>query len=227
MSEPEDFLARWSRRKREGADEAEPATIPPEGAADSERAVETIAPSPKSAEAPFDLTTLPTLESITAATDIRAFLVPGVPAELTRAALRRMWAADPKIRDFVGLADYDWDFNAAGSMHGFGPLEMTDALRGEVADMFSPSPAAKTAEVALDKPQPTVVADQLPLDEISSNAREQPPQQDQAPTVQEEPVERDDLARRSEEHVALQRKPLEDEDDPTIAPRRHGGALPK
>ena len=37
--------------------------------------------------------------SITAATDIRAFLAPGVPAELTRAALRRAWTADPAIRD--------------------------------------------------------------------------------------------------------------------------------
>ena len=71
--------------------------------------------------------------SITAATDIRAFLAPGVPAELTRAALRRAWSADPKIRDFVGLADYDWDYHAPGSMAGFGPLEMTDELRRQVA----------------------------------------------------------------------------------------------
>jgi len=45
-----------------------------------------------------------------------------------RAALRRVWTTDVKIRDFVGLADYDWDFNAAGSMAGFGPLESTDAF---------------------------------------------------------------------------------------------------
>ena len=72
---------------------------------------------------------LPPLESITAESDIRAFLAPGVPPELTRAALRRAWAADPKIRDFVGLAEYDWDFNTPGAMAGFGPLEMTDELR--------------------------------------------------------------------------------------------------
>ena len=33
-----------------------------------------------------------------APSDIRAYLAPGVPAELTRAALRRAWLADPTIR---------------------------------------------------------------------------------------------------------------------------------
>jgi hypothetical protein len=232
MSEPDDFLARWSRRKRLAGGEAEPATTPPERggmerAADSERAVETIAPSPKSAEAAFDLTTLPALESITAATDIRAFLAPGVPAELTRAALRRMWASDPQIRDFVGLADYDWDFNAAGSMHGFGPLEMTDALRSAVAQMFSPGPATKAAEAAPDQTQSTVVAEQIPRDEIASKAPEQPCQQDQALPMEEELSGPHALARGAQEPIALQRKPPEDEGAATIAPRRHGGALPK
>src|SRR5206468_2882356 len=80
---------------------------------------------------------LPPIESITADTDIRAFLAPGVPSELTLAALRRAWIADPKIRDFVGLADYDWDFNAAKAATGFGPLELTDDLRDQVVQMFS------------------------------------------------------------------------------------------
>src|SRR6202030_2550882 len=81
------------------------------------------------ADPPFDPLSLPPLESIAADTDIRGFLAPGVPSELARAALRRVWTADPKIRDFVGLADYDWDFNAPGAMAGFGPLEVTDEQR--------------------------------------------------------------------------------------------------
>jgi hypothetical protein len=88
----------------------------------------------------FDPASLPPIESISAETDIRAFLAPGVPPELARAALRRAWAADPKIRDFVGLADYDWDFNAPGSMAGFGPLEMTEGLRERRSDHW---PAAR------------------------------------------------------------------------------------
>ena len=62
-----------------------------------------------------------------------------MPAELTRAALRRAWAADPRIRDFVGLAENDWDFNAPGAIAGFGPLEMTDELRRQVARMVGSS----------------------------------------------------------------------------------------
>ena len=86
-------------------------------------------------ELPFDLASLPPIESITGASDIRAFLAPGVPPELTRAALRRVWTADPAIRDFVGLAENAWDFNAPGAIAGFGSLEMTDELRREVMRM--------------------------------------------------------------------------------------------
>src|SRR5262249_54633572 len=84
-------------------------------------------------EAAFDLKNLPSIESITSATDIRPFLSPGVPADIARAALRRAWSSDPRIRDFVGLADYDWDYHSTGSAAGFGPLEMTDELRQMVA----------------------------------------------------------------------------------------------
>jgi Protein of unknown function (DUF3306) len=48
---------------------------------------------------------LPPITSIDAGTDIRCFLAPGVPAELTRAALRRAWVTDPMIRDFQGLSE--------------------------------------------------------------------------------------------------------------------------
>src|SRR6516165_6345197 len=137
MSEPENFIARWSRRKREAAEDAEAtkSSTAPDATAESAHPIEdqreSDAPRTRSgaSEPPEfapDPTKLPPIETITAETDIRAFLAPGVPPELTRAALRRAWAADPKIRDFVGLADYDWDFNAPGAMTGFGSLEMTD-----------------------------------------------------------------------------------------------------
>ncbi len=101
----------------------------------------------------FDLSTLPPIESITAETDIRAFLAPGVPAEMRLAALRRAWAADPKVRDFVGLNDYDFDFHTPGAIPGFGPLEMTDELRREVLRIVGalqpePEPAAPPTPVA-------------------------------------------------------------------------------
>src|SRR6185295_16537702 len=141
MSDPENFLTRWSRRKRAVADDSdrvpgdEQAQRTPD--APVERAVDQSPPPSgavsASAEPAFDLTKLPSIESITAETDIRAFLAPGVPAELRLAALRRAWVADPKVRDFVGLNDYDFDFHTPGAIPGFGSLEMTDDLRREVA----------------------------------------------------------------------------------------------
>ena len=162
MSEPENFIARWSRRKREAADEAEttkPAAasgVPDETAhTDDDRGQASgVPPARSGASEPaseFDWTKLPPVETITAESDIRAFLQAGVPPELTRAALRRAWAADPKIRDFVGLADYDWDFNTPGAIAGFGPLEMSEEVRRQIVQMIGSS----LTEGGLDKPAPT------------------------------------------------------------------------
>jgi hypothetical protein len=163
MSEPENFITRWSRRKHEAAQEAEaakPAAAPeaaPEGArADDDRQrSDAAAPAREDTGEPqqsaFEPEKLPPIESITAESDIRAFLRPGVPPDLTRAALRRVWATDPKIRDFVGLADYDWDFNTPGAIAGFGALEPSEELRQQVARMVGRSLADGESE----KPSPT------------------------------------------------------------------------
>lgn len=150
----EDFLKRWSRRKRDVA-EAEQAKQPaPEDASHkssvasgderSIKPVEAIQPA-EPLEPVFDLKELPPIESITAATDIRPFLAPGIPVDIARAALRRAWSADPRIRDFVGLADYDWDYHAVGGAAGFGPLEMTDELRRAVARILGEITEGNTA----------------------------------------------------------------------------------
>jgi hypothetical protein len=139
MSEPEGFLSRWTRLKREASETPEAAAqdepsdaagAPPTMPATDGAAPDVTAP----AEAPeIDLSALPAIDSITAATDIRGFLAPGVPAELTRAALRRAWVADPKIRDFIGIAENQWDFTAADAIPGFGPLGPLDDVRRMVA----------------------------------------------------------------------------------------------
>lgn len=145
----EQFLARWSRHKQEAkAGHADPAL---------EEAVEANAPAPsdRAAAEPVltetELSDLPPIESIDAATDITAFLRKGIPQELSRAALRRAWSADPAIRDFVGLAENAWDFNDPNAMPGFGALdysaEQVDALvRRIVGD------AVQTAESLPDPP---------------------------------------------------------------------------
>ena len=74
-------------------------------------ALMTLSPEPSAAPAQgenglaFDPASLPTIESIGAESNIRAFLEAGVPGDLARAALRRVWSLDPAIRDFVGLSE--------------------------------------------------------------------------------------------------------------------------
>lgn len=135
MSDPETFAARWSRRKRAAAkDEQETASAlraaPPAEAAPAAGA---RPESDREKGVPFDPDSLPPIDSITAGSDIKAFLQVGVPKHLTQAALRRAWTADPAIRDFIGLAENQWDFTDSTAIPGFGPLEATDDLRQLVA----------------------------------------------------------------------------------------------
>jgi hypothetical protein len=161
----QDFLLRWSRRKL--GLEAWPSEPSPTKTQQTESAeshegdganapIETSGPSGDSAVEPFDLARLPTIESIDASTDIRAFLAPGIPAELTRAALRRAWLSDTAIRDFVGLAENQWDFTKPDTIPGFGSLELTPELRRLVAWVFD-QPAAKDADASETTPAARVI----------------------------------------------------------------------
>ncbi len=156
MSDPESFLSRWSRLKRESNTVAQPESGPAADAAptDSVKPAESMMPAPDavgptaaadvtSPALPFDPGSLPPVTSITQASDIRQFLQAGVPAELVRAALRAAWVTDPTIRDFIGIADNQWDFNDPAAMPGFGPLEAADSARG-----FAQRSAAQVNEAA-------------------------------------------------------------------------------
>ena len=127
MGQFESFVARWSRRKQLVAARAREAPQP----ATQTNAPETLPVAAERAEdvAIVEPPPLPPIESLDAGSDITPFLAPGVPAELTRQALRRAWTADPAVRDFVGLSENAWDFTAAGGVPGFGPLSGEDAGR--------------------------------------------------------------------------------------------------
>jgi hypothetical protein len=114
MSEPENLLLRWARLKQAAKD------------AEGVDAASTGSEAPAAPEAPFDPASLPSIEEIAADTDIIAFLRAGVPAELTLAALRRAWTSDPAIRDFIGIAENQWDFNDPNAIPGFGPLAASE-----------------------------------------------------------------------------------------------------
>jgi hypothetical protein len=174
MSGDESFLARWSRRKRNVAAQSDAEQNPPPCAAEIAKPV-----SPTTGEAP-PAVPLPPIESIESASDIKAFLAPGVPLEVTRAALRRAWTADPVIRDFIGLSENAWDFNAQGGVPGFGSLnvqevrrlveqvlsepQVADPIRAPLAD-HSTTPAETTPVVAIAKPTRSIAAAQHEDDE--------------------------------------------------------------
>lgn len=142
----EPFLARWSRLKRRQAERPDEAAEQPEAAEPAGEPIASVEPPPT--ESPE----LPAIETIDAETDIRAFLARGVPAELTRAALRTAWAADPTIRDFVGLSENSWDFNAPETIPGFaGPLPASESA--SLARLFD---RAETAAPEATAPGPDV-----------------------------------------------------------------------
>jgi hypothetical protein len=130
----EDFLKRWSRRKRAAEAAPEPLSPAPLPGPLEDAAANAPADSEISTDDEFDPSGLPSLDSITATTDVTAFLRKGVPLTLTQEALRRAWLADPAIRDFVGLVENAWDFNDPNAMPGFGPLDCTPE---EVRDLVA------------------------------------------------------------------------------------------
>jgi uncharacterized protein DUF3306 len=223
MSKPADFLLRWSRRKRAATDDAAQAkrAAPPANAAAEpanelrkdearDRSAVTENSVADAAVPTFDPATLPSIDSITAETDIRGFFAPGVPPELTRAALRRLWVSDPKIRDFVGPADYAWDFNTPGSALGFGPLTTSDELGRKVAELIG-------------RGATEAGGDDTGESEVGASTR---PERDEEPASNPRDGGGCDEPTQDGGHVAPQHEAGSRDDPPPII-RRHGRALPK
>ena len=138
------FLDRWSRRNRaaeaEAAADAAADAAPPEEDGFSP-------PTPETPDVPLNdtpdealLARLPPIDQITAETDIRAFLQKGVPAALRNAALRRAWAADPRIATYEDPArDYFWDWNAPGGVPGGGGAPAPERVARMLRDITGPT----------------------------------------------------------------------------------------
>jgi hypothetical protein len=230
MNDQENFLSRWSRRKRDTANEnAQPdkpadtgADKPAEPGPDATPAV--AGAKPAAASAPeFDLTKLPALDSIGANTDIRDFLQPGVPQALKLAALRRAWSADPAIRDYIGPAEYAWDFTDPKAMPGFGDLGPEVDVKKLVAEIFR----ATTPEGELPADKPAATPSSAQLSDESDTVADITPAKEQA-------AQQEQLAAAPEPNDMLQhgRNIATQHDDtkiesPEVKIRRHGGAMPE
>jgi hypothetical protein len=215
----EQFLARWSRRKRRA--KTGHAKLAREEAAEARAP----APSDRAAAEPAPLETelsnLPPIESIDAATDIRAFLRKGIPQELSRAALRRAWTADPAIRDFVGLAENAWDFNDPNAMAGFGALdysaEQVDALVRRVVGRVAETtenlldPLVEAAEDAA-RPSPAKAAFAQSSTPVKAFTDSRPPDESAAAELPSNPGAS---------------QPVAASEETSVRRRTHGGALPQ
>lgn len=238
MSGDGNFIARWSRLKQQAAEEKR---NPRAGAATEDRRSADVdagqsaeakgppahAPAgPAEGEPPFDPATLPPVESIVAGTDIRAFLQKGVPAALTKAALRRAWTTDPAIRDFIEVAENQWDFTDPTAIPGFGPLQATDNVRQLVEQAVGNLPAAADAQDAVSaspgRPEP-IASTKVPADAPPNEAPAgEPGMRPHLAALQERPDNPDTVG------VAALQHP-DPEPEAGNGPRRkgHGRAMPR
>jgi hypothetical protein len=243
--ETEPFLARWSRRKRELAADKQPAGATPAPAASPavpvDAPVETMGPRGENAEAslaeppetepPLDLSKLPRIEDLTADTDITAFLDSRVPASLRNAVLNRMWSLDPTIRDFIEVAELQWDWNTPGGAPFYEVIEPGSAASTIIADATSAisrairgEPETTGLEVAAAG-EPESASQQIEKTPLDHLAAHNPSQPDPAATAlaEGEPIDNSpNVAQATPGHIAPQQSLLQ----PLPPHRRHGGALP-
>jgi uncharacterized protein DUF3306 len=236
------FLERWSRKKVEAEREA-PARAkadakdasPAAGVRPPERQTKNDAKIPGNAASKpeFDLARLPSLDSITAVTDVRAFLAPGVPTELARAALRRAWAADPAIRDFKGLAENAWDFTDPTAMPGFGALPPGTDIKKMLAQIFGDGEKPASTDAAAEKPaapEAPDIAEQIPPleppSEGSSTTGEIEESGKPEITTGSRQIAQADFVQR-DTNTASHNNSSDDESEEPKNRRQHGGALPR
>ena len=161
----EGFLGRWSKRKAEVRTRGETEPGPEEHPEPDAAATPAGDREGKPEEPAFDISTLPSLEDIKADTKLADFMRKEVPAALRNAALKRAWALDPAIRDYVNPArEYAYDWNVPGGVPGNGPIEAGfDALK-EVARSLSTPPQDHTlglGDATAQDARPSEIGDKL------------------------------------------------------------------
>lgn len=219
------FLARWSERKREAAKnesetEREPKPALPDAAAPEAQPAGSTA---SETEPPFDLASLPKLEDLTADTDMTVFFKKGVPESIRNAALRKSWALDPAIRNYVSPAlDYAYDWNKPGGVPGAGELAPgTDVVRmvAQVMGWTEPQrPSGSEPDRAgepSDAPTDAVRQPDAPSLSVRLSAATPPEQSALEPSATSERVAPDEESGTSHDVASQQ------------AARRHGSARPK
>jgi hypothetical protein len=232
MSSGDDnIFARWSRRKQAVRYGETPAPDEEQNAPEAaEASAEPVDQQPAAME-PDAGDPLPSLEDLTAESDLSAFLREGVPKALKSAALRKMWSLDPAIREYIGPSEYAWDFNQPGSMAGFGPLDANESvaeflstmsggvragLARAVASAEAPLPSSPQQITDVSSEQGVSASPDRPAD---ATLPAEPPDPPKAPATPEPP---------SPVQTTVAAEPANSgEPSQTTTPRRHGGAMPR
>jgi Protein of unknown function (DUF3306) len=207
------FLSRWARRKQEARQARNAGVLPDEPSLEAVELTVASSVEGREAEQPFDPASLPKIEDLTLESDITVFLRKGVPEELKRLALRQVWSLDPQIRDFVEVAENQYDWNAVGGVPGFGPLaEGTDiqALLAQATGQLN--------QVLPDEPEAALTA-AVPRREHQDPSTAAPRQDDHVAVATDFAAEDEAWSGASETQTSVA-------DQPTAPRRRHGGALP-
>jgi hypothetical protein len=221
------FLARWSQRKQEAK---QPEPKPDALASDNIESPSSPAPQGEDTAPEFDLSTLPKLEELTGSTDIAAFLRKGVPEHLRNAALRKSWALDPAIRNYVNPAlEYAYDWNAPGGVPGGGELGAgVDVVR--MVSQIMGEPVAETIKSDANLKDEAAAGSPVALSERDLPAKPQEDLSSQSLRRSSEPTAETEAVSKAEGDP---REPAQaDESQPTkpAAPqqpvRRHGSAKP-
>jgi len=147
----EPFLKRWARLKAEQAK--------PEAPEPAIEAPVPVASAPADAPAEVRPEDLPPIEELTAESDFTPFLKEGVPEELKRLALRKLWRSDPVFANLDGLVEYGEDFGAA--FRNPGPVATLFRLGRGMPGPGDEEEAEQEPEGAAEAPQP-VTAEAAP-----------------------------------------------------------------
>lgn len=183
------FAQRWSRLKRASRVPAPPPLDAPEGVVPAVVVPETLAPDIAPPDAIVELP--PPAESI-ALEDITAWLSRPLPEGWREAALRRLWSADSGIRDFVGPADYAWDWNTPGGAPGWTPMRVADDIARLLSRAIGEPLPVNKAMVVAEETGPVAEAGIAPAtEEAGARVEDVHPEDSQivsAPQIKPEPA---------------------------------------
>ncbi len=221
--EDKSFLARWSQRKQEAKRPDREAPVADANTSPGPAAEGDAAPQ-------FDLSSLPKLEDVTETTDITAFLRKGVPEHLRNAALRKSWALDPAIRNYVNPAlEYAYDWNTPGGVPGSSEIGAGVDVGRLVSQIMGEGESTHEASTSAAEPGKEPASDAAQSGEHDATQRPEPDLSTQASRLNNETTSMMEEPWNSEAGSGVETERATASESSSIAPqqaRRHGSAKP-